>query len=66
MDDERPRRRTPGMGQLRQLRRVGRCFVLRSPDRAGYCAAVLLKRGARTPEDVDRLRALLDRHLPRV
>jgi hypothetical protein len=43
-----------------------RCFVLRSPDRAGYCAAVLLKRGARTPEDVERLRALLDRHLLRV
>jgi hypothetical protein len=42
------------------------CFVLRSPDRAGYCAAVLLKRGARSPGDVDRVRALLDRHLSRV
>ncbi|MFJ5528866.1 YcxB family protein [Streptomyces sp. NPDC093261] len=43
-----------------------RCFVLRSPDRAGTCAVVLVKRGVRAPEDVDRLRALLDRHLPRV
>ncbi|WP_445528582.1 YcxB family protein [Streptomyces cyslabdanicus] len=43
-----------------------RCFVLRSPDRIGACAAVLVKRGAHTPEDVDRLRALLDRSLSRV
>ncbi len=43
-----------------------RCFVLRSPDRAGTCAVVLVKRGARTPQDVDRLRALLDGRLPRV
>jgi len=42
------------------------CFLLRSPDRAGVCAMVLVKRGARTQEDVDTLRALLDRHLPRV
>ncbi|MYV47835.1 YcxB family protein [Streptomyces sp. SID2888] len=42
------------------------CFVLRSPDRIGACAAVLVKRGASTPEDVDRLRTLLDGSLPRV
>ncbi|MFD1657077.1 YcxB family protein [Streptomyces caeni] len=42
-----------------------RCFLLRSPDRGGTCAVVLVKRGARSPEDVDRLRALLDRQLPR-
>ncbi|MEU8586944.1 hypothetical protein AB0C59_08050 [Streptomyces sp. NPDC048664] len=42
------------------------CFVLRSPDRRGNCAAVLVKRGARSPEDLDRLRALLDTRLPRV
>ncbi|MET8243046.1 hypothetical protein ABZV31_00575 [Streptomyces sp. NPDC005202] len=43
-----------------------RYFVLRSPDRVGYCAMVIVKRGVRTAEDVDRLRAVLDRHLPRV
>jgi hypothetical protein len=42
-----------------------RCFVLRSPDRAGYCASILVKRGARSPQDVDRLRALLDGRLRR-
>lgn len=42
------------------------CFLLRSPDRGGTCAVVLVKRGARSPEGVERLRALLDRHLPRV
>ncbi|WP_112470867.1 hypothetical protein [Streptomyces triticisoli] len=45
---------------------TSRCFVLRSPDRIGACAMVFAKRGARTPEDVDRLRSLLDRRLPRV
>jgi hypothetical protein len=43
-----------------------RCFVLRSPDRIGACAIVLVKQGAPTPQDVDRLRALLDTKLPRV
>lgn len=43
-----------------------RVFALRSPDKAGHCAIVLVKRGARTPEDVDRLRALLDGRLQRV
>ncbi|WP_427922598.1 hypothetical protein [Streptomyces sp. cg40] len=42
------------------------CFVLRSPDRIGACAMVLVKQGAATPQDVDRLRALLDSRLPRV
>ncbi|MGQ4406663.1 hypothetical protein ACN6K4_002005 [Streptomyces hayashii] len=41
-------------------------FALRSPDRAGHCAIVLVKRGARTPEDVDRRRAVLDGRLRRV
>lgn len=41
-----------------------RVFLLRSPDRAGRCAAVIPKRGASTPADVDRLRALIGRHLP--
>ncbi|AWT43131.1 MULTISPECIES: YcxB family protein [Streptomyces] len=41
-------------------------FILRSPDKAGRCAIVLPKRAVRTPEDVDRLRAVLDGHLPRV
>jgi hypothetical protein len=43
-----------------------RVFVLRSPDRAGRCANVLVKRGAADPADIDRLRALLDGHLPKV
>ncbi|MFF6977423.1 hypothetical protein ACFZAV_06675 [Streptomyces sp. NPDC008343] len=44
----------------------GRVFILRSPDRLGNCAMVLVKRGAAELYDVDRLRTLLDRHLPRV
>jgi hypothetical protein len=43
-----------------------RCFVLRGPDRIGACATVLVKQGAPTPQDVDRVRALLDTRLPRV
>ncbi|MEU6322870.1 hypothetical protein [Streptomyces sp. NPDC047009] len=42
-----------------------RCFLLRSPDRAGTFTVVLVKRGARTPGDVERLRVLLDSKLPR-
>jgi len=42
------------------------CFVLRSPDRIGACAMVLVKQGAAIPQDVDRVRALLDSKLPRV
>ncbi|PWI18529.1 hypothetical protein DI272_33595 [Streptomyces sp. Act143] len=41
-------------------------FVLRSPDQAGNCAMVLVKKGVRTPADVDRLRTVLDRNLTRV
>ncbi|MER7487286.1 hypothetical protein ABTY20_15530 [Streptomyces sp. NPDC126497] len=44
----------------------GRVFVLRSPDRAGNCAMVLVKQGVRGARGVERLRELLDRHLPRV
>ncbi|MEQ8143949.1 hypothetical protein [Streptomyces sp. OP7] len=43
-----------------------RVLALRGPDRAGNCAPVLVKQGVRQASDVDRLRALLDRHLPRV
>jgi hypothetical protein len=42
------------------------CFVLRSPDRIGACAMVIVKQGAPTPQDVDRLRTLLNTKLPRV
>jgi hypothetical protein len=43
-----------------------RVFVLRSPDRAGRCANVLVKRGAADPADIDRLRTLIGHHLPKV
>ncbi|KUO22255.1 hypothetical protein [Streptomyces dysideae] len=43
-----------------------RVFVLRSPDRGGRCAMVLVKRGAAQPADLDRLRTMLDRHLHHV
>ncbi|WP_416960969.1 YcxB family protein [Streptomyces sp. Agncl-13] len=42
------------------------CFVLRSPDKIGACAMVLVKQGAHIPQDVDRLRALLNTKLPRI
>jgi hypothetical protein len=41
-------------------------FVMLSPDKNASCFTVLPKRAVRTPEDVDRLRAILDRHLTRV
>ncbi|MFD7699800.1 hypothetical protein [Streptomyces caelestis] len=44
----------------------GRVFVLRSPDRAGNCALVLVKQGVRGERGGERLRALLDRHPARV
>ncbi|MGW3492227.1 YcxB family protein [Streptomyces sp. NPDC001020] len=40
--------------------------VLLSRDPNILLVEVLPKRGLRAPQDVDRLRALLDRHLPRV
>ena len=43
-----------------------RVFILRSPAKGARFAAVLVKRGAKDPADLDRLRALLDRHLTRV
>ncbi|MGW7405488.1 hypothetical protein ACWGI9_17395 [Streptomyces sp. NPDC054833] len=43
-----------------------RVFVLRSPDRAGRCANVLVKRGAADPAEIDRLRTLIGHHLPKV
>ena len=42
------------------------CFVLRSPDKIGACAMVIVKQGAPTHQDVDRLRTLLNTKLPRV
>ncbi|MEV4741468.1 YcxB family protein [Streptomyces sp. NPDC049555] len=41
-------------------------FVLLSPDKRSNCVVVLPKRGLPTPDDTDRLRALLDSRLPRV
>jgi hypothetical protein len=43
-----------------------RIFALRGPYRASGTTTVLVKRGAHAPEDVDRLREILDRHLTRV
>jgi hypothetical protein len=42
---------------------TSRVFALRSPGRAGRCTAVIAKRGARTPADVERLRALIGSRL---
>ena len=55
-----------GWGNYGSYAETPRVFVLRSPDRGGRCAMVLAKRGPRHPADVDRLRAVLDRHLTRV
>jgi hypothetical protein len=41
-------------------------FVLFSADKNASCFTVLPKRAVRTPEDVDRLRAILDRNATRV
>lgn len=41
-------------------------FVTLSPDKNASSFTVLPKRAVRTPEDVDRLRAVLDRNLTRV
>lgn len=41
-------------------------FVMLSPDKNAVGFTMLPKRAAHTPEDVDRLRAILDRHLTRV
>ncbi|MCZ4121358.1 YcxB family protein [Streptomyces sp. H39-S7] len=40
-------------------------FILLSPDRNGTCLNILPKRAATAPADLDRLRALLDGHVPR-
>ncbi|MFI9105927.1 YcxB family protein [Streptomyces fildesensis] len=40
-------------------------FILLSPDKNGTCLNILPKRAAAAPADIDRLRALLDGHLPR-
>ncbi|MFC9604970.1 YcxB family protein [Streptomyces niveus] len=41
-------------------------FVLLSRDPGIMCLDILPKRGVRGPEDIDRLRAILDQHTPRV
>ncbi|MFF2362442.1 YcxB family protein [Streptomyces sp. NPDC058122] len=41
-------------------------FVMISPDKNAVGFTMLPKRAVRAPEDVDRLRAILDRHLTRV
>ncbi|MFF9910487.1 YcxB family protein [Streptomyces sp. NPDC013457] len=41
-------------------------FVLLSADRAGVGVAALPKQGVSAPEDLDRLRAILERHVKRV
>ncbi|WP_328668937.1 YcxB family protein [Streptomyces sp. NBC_00328] len=41
-------------------------FVMLSPDKNAVGFTMLPKRAVRTPEDVDRLRAILDRNLTRV
>ncbi|MEV0261218.1 YcxB family protein [Streptomyces sp. NPDC050617] len=43
-----------------------RLFVLFSADKHASCLSILPKRGARDEADVDRLRALFDRHMTRV
>ncbi|MDQ0796464.1 hypothetical protein [Streptomyces sp. B1I3] len=45
---------------------TGELFVLLSDDRNATGITVLAKRGAAGPADVDRLRAMFDRHLTRV
>ncbi|MEU9580838.1 YcxB family protein [Streptomyces chilikensis] len=42
-----------------------RLFVLRGPERSGMRGGWLAKRGLAGPAEVDRLRTLLDRRLPR-
>ncbi|MES5823268.1 YcxB family protein [Streptomyces sp. RG80] len=51
---------------LRGYREAPGHFVLLSRDPNILCLEVLPKHGLSTPEDVDRLRALLDRHSVRV
>ncbi|MGW7606880.1 YcxB family protein [Streptomyces sp. NPDC054766] len=41
-------------------------FLMISPDKNAVGFTMLPKRAARTPEDIDRLRAILDRNLTRV
>ncbi|WP_320779889.1 YcxB family protein [Streptomyces sp. CRN 30] len=49
-----------------RYRETPELFLLLSEDRNVSCCTVLPKRGAARPADVDRLRAVLDRHLTRV
>ncbi|MDQ8703363.1 YcxB family protein [Streptomyces sp. LHD-70] len=57
---------TQKWSMLRGYRETADHFVLLSRDPNIMCLDVLPKRGVRSPEDVDRLRALLDRHSQRV
>ena len=54
-----------GWGSYGSYAEGKRVFILRTPDRGARCAAVLVKHGAADPADIDRLRAILDRHLTR-
>ncbi|WP_326787938.1 YcxB family protein [Streptomyces sp. NBC_00151] len=49
-----------------RYRETADIFVMFSPDKNAVGFTVLPKRAVRTPEDVDRLRAILDRNLTRV
>ncbi|MEU0040679.1 YcxB family protein [Streptomyces sp. NPDC006333] len=49
-----------------RYRETADVFVMISPDRNAVGFTVLPKRAVRVPEDVDRLRAILDRNLTRV
>jgi hypothetical protein len=49
-----------------RYRETADVFLMMSPDKNASCFTVLPKRAVRTPEDVDRLRAILDRNTTRV
>ncbi|GAA3371364.1 hypothetical protein GCM10020367_21740 [Streptomyces sannanensis] len=57
---------TIGWRLLKRYAETEELFVLLSADKHAVGITVLPKRGARQPADVDRLRAILDRHLERV
>lgn len=48
-----------------RYRETADVFLMMSPDKNASCFTVLPKRAVRAPGDVDRLRAVLDRHLTR-
>ncbi|MFI9805621.1 YcxB family protein [Streptomyces sp. NPDC052301] len=54
-----------GWGARPVYRETGEVFALFSGDRDARCVTLLPKRGLVDPADVDRLRAILDRHVKR-